>query len=309
LLGFNLTGSATVPEAHLVSDYLLSHDAVSRLRKEDQLVERFRRAGTDWITRLWFADPTPERLLKYYRGQVTIHEDSDSGISELRIHAFRPEDAYAINRKLLTLGEERINQLNERTYRDAVTNAARDVENASNALSVAQETLTGFRRGHADIDPEGSGKAQVGLVATLTGSLVAARARLHTMDGVISPASPQYRAAAAQVRALEAQVAGQNNRIAGAGTSIASSLGDYENLVIRRENAARRYAAVSAQYDHARAEAERKQLYLIRVVEPNMPVKSLYPERGKIVLTVFLGLALAYGIGWLLLAGVREHSI
>ena len=129
------------------------------------------------------------------------------------------------------------------------------------------------------------------------------------MDGVIGANAPQYRAAAGQVRALEAQVAGQNNRIAGTGPSIASSLGDYENLVIRRENAARRYAAVAAQYDHARAEAERKQLYLVRVVEPNMPVKSLFPRSSQIVLTVFFGLALAYGIGWLLLAGVREHSI
>ncbi len=309
LLGFNLSGSATTPESHLVSDYLLSHDAVARLRKEDQLVERFRRPGTDWLSRLWSADPTPEKLLSYYGGKVAIKEDADTGISELHVHAFAPEDAYAINRKLLALGEERINQLNERTFHDEVASAARDLDESSNALSVAQEVLTSFRKGHADIDPEGSGKAQIGLVSTLTESLVAARARLHAMDGVIGPNAPQYRAAAGQVRALEAQVAGQSNRIAGSGPSIASSLGDYENLVIRRENAARRYAAVAAQYDHARAEAARKQLYLVRVVEPNMPVKSLFPESTKIVLTVFFGLVLAYGIGWLLLAGVREHSI
>ena len=236
-------------------------------------------------------------------------QDPETGISHLSVRAFSPADSYTISRKLLALGEERINQLNERTFHDEVASAARDLDQASNTLSVAQEQLTGFRRGHEDIDPEGSGKAQVGLVTTLTGNLVAARARLQAMQGVISSDSPQYRATSAQVRALESQVAGQSNRLASGGTSIAASLGDYENLIIRRENAARRYAAVAAQYDHAKAEAERKQVYLVRVVEPNMPVKSLFPESGKITLTVFLALCLAYGIGWLLLAGVREHSI
>jgi capsular polysaccharide transport system permease protein len=40
-----------------------------------------------------------------------------------------------------------------------------------------------------------------------------------------------------------------------------------------------------------------------------MPVKSLFPERGRIVLTVFLSLLVGYGIGWLLVAGVKEHSL
>ncbi len=309
LFGMNLGGSATTSESHLVSDYLLSHDAVARLRKEDGLVARFRRDGVDLLSRLWSANPTPERLQKYYQRHVHVEQDSESGISHLEVRAFSPQDAYAIASKLMLLGEERINQLNVRTYRDQISSAAKELDDANTALSQAQETLTGFRRQHQDIDPEGSGKAQIGLVSQLTGNLVTARARQRAMQGVISPDSPQYRAITAQVRALETQIAGQSNRIAGTGPSIAASLGDYENLVIRRENAARRYTAVAAQYDQSRADAERKQVYLIRVVNANMPVKSLYPERGTTVLTVFFSLALAYGIGWLLLAGVREHSM
>ena len=39
-----------------------------------------------------------------------------------------------------------------------------------------------------------------------------------------------------------------------------------------------------------------------------MPVKSLFPQRGRIVLMTFIALCVAYGIGWLILAGVREHA-
>ena len=309
LLGLSFGAKATAAEAYLVSDYLLSHDAVARLRKEDQLVEKFRSPGTDWISRLWFAEPTPEKLLSYYKGKVTIEENGETGISHLRVHAFTRQDAYDLSRKLLLLGEERINAINERTYSDRVGSSRKELAKANTQLMEAQTTLTDFRRTREDIDPEGSGKAQIGLVSELTAKLVEVRARLRSMDGIISPSSPQYRAAQGQVSAMEAQIAGQSNLIAGEGKTIASALGDYEGLVIRRENAARLYAAAASQYEQVKAEAARKQIYLVRVVEPNLPVKSLFPERGMIVLTAFLALSFAFGIGWMLLAGVREHNL
>jgi len=309
LLGFEFGSSSTLSEAYIVEEYLLSHDAVSRLRSEEQLVERFRRPAIDLISRLWSADPTPEKLQSYYRGQVTIEQDADSGITHLRVHAFTPQDAYAIARKLLALGEERINAINRRTFEDQVSSARSDYDEAEAALLAAQGQLTRFRRAEQDIDPEGSGKAQVALVTTLTGDLVKVRAQLRAVEAAIGRDSPQYRALQGQVEALEAQVAGQSDMIAGQGRSIASTLGSYEDLVIRREHAAKRFQAAAAQYEEARAEAKRQKLYLVRVVDTNLPVKSLFPEREKICLTIFVGLLLFYLIGRLLVMGFKEHYL
>lgn len=307
LLGFNFGASSTLSEAYLVEDYLLSHDVVARLQREDNLVAVFRRPGIDWISRLWSAQPEPERLLSYYRNKITIEQDTETGITHLQVHAFSPADAHRVASKLLHLGEERINALNARTIHDQVATAGHQLQEAESALLKVQSKLNSYRRVREDIDPEGTGKAQISLVTTLTGQLVAARARMKAMEGVISPDSPQYIALRRQVRALESQVAGQSARIAGQDQSTATALGGYEDLVLRREYAAKRYAMVSQQYEQAKAEANRKQLYLVRVVDANMPVRSLFPERGKIVLTVLFGLLLTYGIGSLLLAGVKEH--
>jgi len=43
-------------------------------------------------------------------------------------------------------------------------------------------------------------------------------------------------------------------------------------------------------------------------VNPNMPVKALFPERWRILATVLISLLLVYSIGWLIVAGVREHA-
>ncbi|MDE1917820.1 MAG: lipopolysaccharide biosynthesis protein [Sphingomonadales bacterium] len=309
ILGFSLGSSASSSEAYVVQQYLLSHDAVDRLRKEDNLVGMFRRPGTDWISRLWFANPKPETLLKYYRKQVTLQQDETSGITHLQVHTFRPEDSREIAAKLLQMGEEQINQINQRTYIDQVANAQRELDEANRQLADVQVKMTSYRRGTQDIDPTDSGRAQVSMVTGLTANLVAARAKLQAMAGVVSPVSPQYQAMAKQVHALETQVNSQAAEMAGPGHSIANRLGDFEQLVVKRDQIAKVYAAAAVQLEQAKAEAKRKQLYLIKVVAPNMPVKSEYPKRGIIILEVFASLFFAYAIGWLLWAGVKEHAL
>jgi capsular polysaccharide transport system permease protein len=43
-------------------------------------------------------------------------------------------------------------------------------------------------------------------------------------------------------------------------------------------------------------------------VAPNLAVYPLYPKKAVNVASVLIGLAIAYGIGWLLVVGMREHA-
>jgi capsular polysaccharide transport system permease protein len=56
-------------------------------------------------------------------------------------------------------------------------------------------------------------------------------------------------------------------------------------------------------------EAQRQQMYLARFVEPNLAVYPLYPRKLISVGSIFLGLSVAFGIGGLLVAGMREHAV
>lgn len=308
-LGMTPGISQTRSDALSVNDYLDSQDAVLSLNRRVNLIDRFRRPEADSATRLWDANPTPEALLRYYRKQVSVHFDSDSGITKLQVRTFRPEDSYAIIRQLMLMGEQRVNLLNQRSLTDTLSSARRQLADAETALAAFQVRMTNFRQQRGDIDPEGSGKAQIGLVSTLSIALTQARAQLASMQGIISPSSPQYVATAARVRALSAQVAGQSGRLVVGGDAIAANLGNYEDLKVRQEFAAKRYEAAAANMEKARDQATKQQLYIVRVVEPNLPVKSQFPERGRIVLTVFFSLLITYAIGWLMMAGVKEHSL
>lgn len=308
-LGLSAGLSQARADAISVNDYLDSQQAALRLNAAVGLVDRFRRPEADIATRLWFSDPTPEMLLRYYRKQVNVKFNQETGITTLQVRSFRPADSYAIIDQLLQMGEQRVNLINRRSQNDSLATARRQLAEAEDALAAVQSRLTVFRQQRGDLDPEGSGKAQLSLVTTLQGQLTTARAQLNAMRGIISPSSPQFVATAARVRALEAQVAGQTGKLTGGGGAIAARLGNYQDLQVRQDFAMKRYEVAAANLEKARDAAMKQQLYIVRVVDPNMPVKSEFPERGKIVLTVFLSLMIAYGIGWLLVAGVREHSL
>lgn len=295
-------------EAISVADYLTSHDVVETLRRRDHLVQRYNRPDADILSRLRFSDPTPETLLHYYRGKVKVDYNTETGITTLRVHSFRPNDSFEIARDLMALGEARVNALNQRSYEDAIATSRREVAAAENDLAANQGQLTHFRQSRADIDPQASGQAQLGVVSSLTGQLAAARAQLNAMGGLINRSSPQYQAVAARVQALQAQVAAQSGRLAGPSGAIATDIGGYEQLRLKQDFLAKRYEAAATSLEHAREQALKQQLYVVPVVDPNIPVKALFPERFRILATVTVALLLAYSIGWLIAAGVREHA-
>lgn len=301
--------SASQGDARSVKDYLESHDAVAALDGRLDLRAMFRRPEADLLSRLRPADAPPETLLKFYRRHVNIAYAADSGITTLSVRAFRPADAQKMTEALLQLGEARVNSFNQRALVNSLAVAEAQLREAERDVALAQSNLTGLRQGRRDIDPERSSGAQISLAASLQEQLAVARAQLAGMSAAVSSDSPQRVALAGQVRALEAQVGAAHARMAGPAGAMAADLGAYESSKLRQEFAAKRYEAAASSLAAARERAERQQLFVVRVVEPNTPVKALFPKRHEIVAIVFFGLLLTYAIGWLILAGVREHKL
>jgi capsular polysaccharide transport system permease protein len=307
LFGISAGGSSQ-SQTMAVPDYLESHDAVAALGKRLDLVAMLRRPEADVLSRLGGGNPTPEVMQRYFEKMVKVHYNGDTGITTLTVHAFRPADAHAIADQLLQLSEEQVNRMNHRRYGDAVSAAQAQVVTAQKGVAETQGRITAYRQQGRDIDPETSGESQIHLVSTLKAQLATAQATLATMGASISRSSPQYLAMQRQIISLRGAIGGQSAELTGGSRTIASNLGGYEDLRVQQQFAAKNYEAASAGLVKAQEEAARQQLYVVRVVDANMPVKSLFPQRGRIVFMTFLALCVAYGIGWLILAGVREHA-
>ena len=128
------------------------------------------------------------------------------------------------------------------------------------------------------------------------------------MAAVVSANSPQLVALRRRVAALSRQVGTEGAKLSQGPGNVAAGMGAYEGIKVRQEMAGKQLEIATAGLQRAQDDARRQQLFVVPVVDPNMPVKALYPERTKTVLTAFFTLLLVYGIGWLITAGVREHA-
>jgi capsular polysaccharide transport system permease protein len=135
----------------------------------------------------------------------------------------------------------------------------------------------------------------------------ALQAQLDLMQRV-APANPSIPALRTHLSALSAEIASQNARVVGTPTGIASKVGGYENLLAEQDFAQQNLTVASASLEQARAEAQKQQFYLERVVDPNLPDTPELPARFRNILVVF-GMSLClYFIGWMLIVGILEHS-
>jgi capsular polysaccharide transport system permease protein len=86
-------------------------------------------------------------------------------------------------------------------------------------------------------------------------------------------------------------------------------IGGFERLMLQREFADRGLASALASLEQARVEAQRQQLYVVRVVQPQSPEEALYPRRWLLLASVVAAALLTYLIGAISISAVKDHAI
>jgi capsular polysaccharide transport system permease protein len=294
-------------EAYSVRDFLTSHDAAVRTDERLDLQRIWGREDADYLARLHNDDP--ERLTKYFNNMVSVSFDSSTSVMTLRVRSFSPEDSKAIASTLLTLSEQLINSLSERAREDALRIARHEVEVAERRVLDSREALTRFREQEHELDSSGAVQAAMQTMGTLEGQLVAAQAELRERESFMRPDNVALQTTRNRIEALQRQITAERVRRTQGGGALSQQLAAFERLMLEREFADRQLASATASLEVARMEAQRQQMYLARVVEPNLAVYPLYPRKLISVGSIFLGLSVAFGIGGLLVAGMREHAV
>lgn len=300
--------SRSQDDTYSVHDYIRSRDALRELDAKLGVRQAFSAADIDILRRFpgLELDTSFESLHRHYLKHVAIEYDTVSSISVLRVQAYRAEDARAINDTLLAMGERLVNNLNTRSRQDLIEVAQKEVTLAETKSRDAALALSTFRNDRGVFDPDRQSALQLQAVAKLREELLSAEAQLAQVRQV-SPNNPQVTVLASRVEALRAVVSAEGAKVTGGG-SLSAKSPVYDRLVLEKTFADRQLASALASLETARSEAARKQLYLERLVQPNLPDKAMDPRRLRSVLMVLaLGLVL-WGVVSLVLASVREHT-
>ncbi|AMU04870.1 hypothetical protein A2T82_00670 [Burkholderia cenocepacia] len=310
LVGMLLQGtgfSRAQDDTYPVIDYIQSRDALTELNHGNYIADAYGNHG-DFVSRFHrFFDNSFEALWKYYgKHVVSVEFDSATSITTLQVRAYSAKDAAQINESLLTLSERLINRMNQRAANDTVSFAQQQVDIAAAKSKDTAASLAAYRNSYAVFDPERQSALQLQQVAGLQSQLYAAQAQLLQLEA-IAPKNPQIPVLRTNIAALQKQIEGTTGGVVGSKNSLSDKAARYARLQLDAQFAEKQLASALTNLENAKAEAEKKQLYLERLVQPNTPDVAIEPKRLKSIFEVFALGMIAWGVLSLLLAGVREH--
>ncbi|MBI5268246.1 MAG: hypothetical protein HY856_01070 [Burkholderiales bacterium] len=310
-LGALLAGvgiSRSNDDTYTVHGYVLSRDALKELDSKAALRDAFADPGIDWFSRFpgWRLDGSFEALFEHYLRHVSVAYDPVAEITTLQVRAFDPKKAKEVNELLLQMSERLVNNLNDRSRQDLITVASREVAAAEARVRETSAALVRFRSKGAVYDPVRESASQVDTVARLKEELRSVESQMARLRQ-IAPSNPQLATLRGQAEQLRKSIAQETASVIGADNSLSTKSAQYERLVLDKTFAERQFESALASLEAARNDAARKQLYLERLVQPNMPDTAQEPRRVRSVLTVLVIGLISWGVVSLLVAGVREH--
>ncbi|MDD6910051.1 capsule biosynthesis protein [Actinobacillus minor] len=300
--------SRSQDDSYTVQEYMRSRTALEQLQQELP-VKSFYDSQGDILSRFngFKLNDSQEAFFRYFKDRLSIDLDSISGIATLRVRAFKPEEGQQISQKLLNLGEELINRLNERARKDTLEYAEQAVENAEKNVSDTAEALSKYRIKNKIFDLPAQSGVQLSLISTLKSELIRVETQLAQLVS-ITPDNPQVPALEMRQKSLRKEIEQQSKNLSGSNNSIATQTAEYQRLVLANELAQQQLTAAMTSLQNTRGEADRQQLYLEVINKPSQPDWALEPHRLYNILATFIIGLMLYGVLSLLIASIREHK-
>ncbi|WP_413992036.1 lipopolysaccharide biosynthesis protein [Labrys okinawensis] len=299
-------GSATgVPPVTILQDtmivvsYIESQAMVAKLQDTVTLRKIYSADTIDRWSRFQEDQPI-EKFTAYWNKFSSAAVTYPSGVVTLRVRAFNAADAQRVAASVISECESMINQLNDRMFRDTVSDSEKDVAAAADALKTARINYEKARNDAGVIDVKSETAHLYSLLTDLQGQLLKAQSDYNTRLASLSPQAPQMRLLKQKVASLTTQVTDAQAKITEAqkgstgDEALSQKLGQFSNLELEQKIAEARYAEASASLNMARLVSERKLLYIHPIVEPAVAEEAKYPRRKINIGLVLLVSVLAW---------------
>ena len=296
-------------EIYAAQSFAVSRDALRAVNRNGAFETAYTRPEISFFDRFnpLGIGKSFEDLFKYYTGKVTVQNDGSTSITTLTVRAYTPRDAFKFNEQLLEMSENTVNRLNARGRQDLVRYAQAEVDKAKLSSQTAAIALAGYRNASGVLDPEKQAQIQIQMISKLQDQMLAARAELAALMQY-TPENPRIPVVRTQMGTIQREIDKEMGKVAGNRRSLAASTVNYQRLALQSQFAEKQLAASLASLEEARSEAIRKQAYVERIVQPNLPDAAIEPRRFRGIFATIVLTLIAYGILRMLAAGVREHA-
>ncbi|MEM1064032.1 MAG: sugar transporter [Pseudomonadota bacterium] len=307
--GFNGVLGTGTPDAEVLYGYLGSRDLVALL---DESVNLRARYGRVWPQDRVFRLPpeaTIEDLSRFWGRMTALSQDTGTGVIEMRVRAFTPEDAEVIAVSALAAADVLVNRLSDLAREDTLGHASREVAGAAERLEAARSALLAFREANQIVDPQADLNGHMGVLENLQTELANELIRSDLLALGATADGPRLAQSRRRIGVIEARIAEERAKLASGARArgYAATFDIYERLRADVEFSEETYAAARTAEVTARAEARRQSRYLAVHIRPGRAERATWPDAPKVLGMAALFLVLAWGLAALVVASLRDR--
>lgn len=307
-----LSGSSS-EDTDILYEYLQGQELVAELDAALDLRAIWSKADPDIDPVFSYHPPgTIEDLVDYWGRMVKIYYDSGTGLIDLRVLSFDPEDSTLIASEIYDRASARINELSAVAREDAIGYAREELTQAENRLRQARVDLQVWRNKNGTVDPRDKTAAQSGLIAALETQLAEAQIELGLLLTTARSSDPRITQAELTIVVIQQQIDRERSELGldgdnATGSSVADLVGQFEILASDVEFSQLAYTAARATSDAAVNEARRQSRYLAAHVKPTHAERAQYPDRIMILSLISLFLFLFWSVVILVIYALRDR--
>ncbi|WP_096787735.1 lipopolysaccharide biosynthesis protein [Rhodobacter sp. CZR27] len=307
LTGFASAGS-TSSDSQIVLKFLRSRALVETLDHDLDLHGIYGRTDADFLYRL-APGAGMETLVDYWDGMLVTNYDTASGVIEISVEAFTPEDSEKLAAAVLDETGKLVNRLSETAREDALKSARKESDQAAANFRDIMAKIQAFRAANGEVDPTLSATSQSALIGDLEKNLAAVRVQMDRLPASLPADSPLRIRLGTQEQSLINQIEAQRREDTRSVSleGLPALLSQYEMLQTDREIAQKWHASALASLEQARLRADAAQRYLAVYAQPSLPQEPLQPRRILCALLSALGILGVWGVVTLLVLSVRDH--
>jgi capsular polysaccharide transport system permease protein len=304
---------AIIQDTQIVVNFIQSRAAVEKLESLVDIRGLYATNEADVFSRFNPTKPI-EKFVRYWQHMSDVSIGMPAGIVDLKVRAFKPEDATKIVTAVLDTSESLINDMNDRMNHDAVANAELELDRTSERLTKARVALETARNDTGMLDAVKIADALNKLIGETRSALLQMQQEYTTQLKYVSQNAPQMRALKSRIDATSAQITELESKLTATKftsttePTLAASMTKFAELDLERQVAERLYAGAAASLETARIMAEHKMMFLNTFVKPVTPQEPQFPRRWLTSFAIFGGSLSLWGVCCGLVMAVRNYK-
>lgn len=309
-LGLSSASTNMMQNAFIVVNYAKGRSIIEDIGGRPVLEKIFADPKIDYLSRLE-RDAKLEVLWKYWNSKVIAGVDNLSGIINLKVYTFSPQDSLTLSNDIIRASEQLVNDVSTRSQDDAIRSAEQEIERSSKKLAAARQELLDFRNRTQIVDPTVNAASVGEMIASLMTERIDIENNISTFAGTLSKDSSAQRVQRARIAALDEQIKALQDKLTDTQSSktISASMAEYQQLKLNEMFAEKLYTIAQSSYERARQDRNAQSLYLSVIVRPSLPESSLYPRVFLTTIFSFGLLTIGWGMVSIIVASIKDHMV